>query len=508
MYSCQYLGLQNSQAETFSDEEQSLVNLSVPDLPVPSGARGLLGFSDGHLSVPPSPPISASYPASPASCFPSICDDGPSLNPQSSVTLDSTEFSLLSHFLTHTSQTVPYDHVDLYALSVGIPNLAFYSKPVMSSLLSLAAACKCHDIARRAQNPMDPRTLAEIRDLLAFAERHHGASLQHIQAAILTQGCYDNVLANAALMVLYTSASHAVRVHLTATAQRTGQQLPIDVLLQHSSSHWILFTRAAHTASMAVLNNHVFDAAKEDQTAPAPAPSPAAGPSRAESCSTAVLCPQGGPSESTRNAFLPVVASTYVRALEGLRRKAESTLSSSSCSYLELQACLETLPVLEMRASTALGPREGSSNEGEAASAEESMAFGGNSRVSEWIGKYMVRVTSMTSSTALRRIVMSFLNLAPVGYLNLVQTVLDLPSDEVPSLDAAHLLAMDIFAHWLVLVMLLDGVWWIGEIGHWELGKAISLIKSQNWLDPAAHGGQPWWPESMYLVKRELTCHS
>lgn len=132
----------------------------------------------------------------------------------------------------------------------------------------------------------------------------------------------------------------------------------------------------------------------------------------------------------------------------------------------------------------------------------------------------MISVTSMESPQILRRIIMSFLNKAPAEYLNLVQSVLDSPSaetraenrmtrdspgTEVPLLDATHLLAMDIFAHWLVLVMLLDGVWWIRDIGEWELGQVVSLMKTQDLPSQSADIGQTWWPETMYLVKRELT---
>ncbi|KAE8312648.1 Alpha/Beta hydrolase protein [Aspergillus transmontanensis] len=134
--------------------------------------------------------------------------------------------------------------------------------------------------------------------------------------------------------------------------------------------------------------------------------------------------------------------------------------------------------------------------------------------VSPWVASYMISVTSMESPRVLRRIIMSFLNRAPAEYLDLVRSVLDSPcveaggensmtpdspGTEASSLSAAHLLAMDIFAHWLVLVMLLDGVWWIGDIGQWELSRVVSLIKTQNVLTQ-----ETWWPESMYLVKREL----
>lgn len=64
--------------------------------------------------------------------------------------------------------------------------------------------------------------------------------------------------------------------------------------------------------------------------------------------------------------------------------------------------------------------------------------------------------------------------------------------------------AMDIFAHWLVLMCLLDGVWWIGGIGMWELGRVVSYMKG---LCGGEDGqiAEAWWPASMYAIRTELT---
>lgn len=64
---------------------------------------------------------------------------------------------------------------------------------------------------------------------------------------------YDEVFANAALMVLYASASHSMRVQLASSAKQTNWYLLDELFPQHLQ--WILFTRAAHTASAAVLND-------------------------------------------------------------------------------------------------------------------------------------------------------------------------------------------------------------------------------------------------------------
>ncbi|KAE8139266.1 hypothetical protein BDV38DRAFT_281428 [Aspergillus pseudotamarii] len=520
MYRCRYPSHDNNVSEQESTHSPvpdshappKSVSTIVPGLGSPS-AR-----SSDRLSVP-SPP-SSGQPTTSARL--STDEERVEVDPEFPGTLDATELGLLAHYITHTSQTIPCDDLDLYALSVGVPNLAFHSKAVLSSLLALAAACKSHDIAKRAQTLLDHQSLMEIGELLALAERHHRASLRHIQAAMRNSDSYDFVLANAALMVLYASASHSIRVHLAATAKQCGQRLPDELLPQHSQ--WISFTRAAHTASTAVLNDIAGPVDKVQSAVSSPAidtapnvPTPVFG-------STAVLSPQDGPSHTTKRLFLPLVASTYTRAFEGLRRRAESTAAHlkrsepSACNDLQLDVSLETVSVLEQCAFLALSTREG--KEGVEVPSNQALSSAGFSRVSPWVARYMISVTSMESPRVLRRIIMSFLNKAPADFLNLVRLVLDSPSveasaqrwmiqdspgAEVPSLSATHLLAMDIFAHWLVLVMLLDGVWWIGDIGQWELSQIMSWMKTQNLLGWSVDTGETWWPESMYLVKRELT---
>lgn len=443
------------------------------------------------------------------------------MEPDSPIALDARELDLLAHYLTHTSQIIPVDDVDHYALSVGVPNLAFKCKAVMSSLLALAAACKSHDLAKQSQTSPSRQNLTEIGELLDLAERHHRSSLSHIQAAMQSADSYDSILANAALMVLYVSASHSVRIHLAATAKQCGRRLPNEVLPQHSQ--WISFTRAAHTASSAVLND-VVGAAERDLTATTGAVVDAwSKSSGAAGSSTVVLTPQDGPSENTKQLFLPIVASTYRRALETLHSRADAAAAllkgpdPSDYKYVQLQACLETVSVLEKCASAALSERGNESVDGPESQA---LSFDGLSSVSPWVARYMISVTSMKSPRVLRRIIMSFLTKVPTEYLSLVQSVLDAPATEVraqdwmtrdsartevPSLSETHLLAMDIFAHWLVLVMLLDGVWWLGDTGEWELGQIVSLMKAWKSSGQSADTGGTWWPESMYLVKRELT---
>ncbi|KAE8381329.1 hypothetical protein BDV26DRAFT_255752 [Aspergillus bertholletiae] len=522
MYKCRYY---HNDASDSNLSEQDATHLPVPDSHVsPNGPNAVAPgsgspspISSRGLSLPTPP--SGGGPPSASSLGTGV--ESLVLDCHSSSNLDAIELSLLAHYLTHTSQTIPIDDLDLYSLSVGVPNLALKSQAVMSSLLALAAACKSHDIAKEAQTLLDHRSLMQIQGLLTLAERHHRASLRHIQEAMHDADSDDYVLANSALMVLYASANHSIRVHLATTAKHSALQLPDEVLPQHSQ--WISFTRAAHTASTAVLS-HIMEAAENIPGASThPATDTGSDIQTRGLCPTSVLSPQEGPSENTKRLFLPLVVSTYSRALASLRRRAESTAAilqrsgPSTRNDAQLQASLDTLPVLEQCASLALSTT--GSSRGLNVPRNQPRAFDRLSRVSLWVARYMISVTSMESPWALRRIIMSFLNKAPTEYLNLVRSVLDSttearsgpwtpqgsPGTETPSLHATHFLAMDIFAHWLVLVMLLDGVWWIGDIGQWELSQLMPLMKAPNVLGWSVDARETWWPESMYLVKRELT---
>lgn len=107
----------------------------------------------------------------------------------------------------------------------------------------------------------------------------------------------------------------------------------------------------------------------------------------------------------------------------------------------------------------------------------------------------------------------SFLHRVPSIYVDSIIQLLDEISDRSsqtntpspgyftpsPVFDEQRIVAAEIFAHWLVFMMLLDGVWWIGDIGMWELGKLVSFMESAGWVDE-----QTWWPSNMYRIKKSI----
>ncbi|UKZ79854.1 hypothetical protein TrVFT333_007617 [Trichoderma virens FT-333] len=411
---------------------------------------------------------------------PSVAPEGP----QASFSLNSEELELLSHYITHTSRIIPFNAEELHALHVGIPNLAFGSRPVMGSILALSAVCKCYDIVRHSPAPLE--RIEDIKRLLFLADEHHRSSLGQIQAAIYGDHV-DTVLANAALM-----------------------------------SQWITSIRAAYVAYVGLQNSTSQDLI-DDLSSPPAATSDDAVLHKTTLLGDDLYTPEDGPSEGTRNLLLPIVSATYRTALEKLNAQArivwidqcDSNFQAPKVVDSGLQACLTSLELLEELFNKVFASDQPSPEPSQSEFASSAFHLGKLERASPWLRKYLANVTSAIPSKLWRRTITAFLNHVPLEYLQLVQSALDhMPvavnqadstsTDKSALLGTTQQLAINIFAHWLVLVMLLDGVWWIGGIGQWELGRILSFTEAQGWITEYRGTGETWWPESMFAVQKAI----
>ncbi|KAL6816314.1 hypothetical protein V8C40DRAFT_254952 [Trichoderma camerunense] len=431
--------------------------------------------------------------------------------------LNSEDLELLSHYISHTSRVIPFNAEELYALHVGMPNLAFGSRPVMGSVLALSAVCKCYDILKGSSAPFE--RIDDMKRLLALADEHHRSSLHQMQGA-LYGGHFDTVLANAALMVLYSLSGHCVRVMLTKKAVRCGITLSNEMLpLQ---SQWITSIRAAYVAYVGLLNSGNNELEND-----LPSPHSVAGDDATFHTTPMLgdnlLNPEDGPSEGTKKLLLPIVSATYGAAMEKLTAHAQAVWIGQYDSNFHapknpdsgLQACLTAVELLDNLFNTVFASDESISESSQSTTVPSTSHLGKLENASPWLRKYIAHVISVTPTRMLRRTIMTFLSRVPLEYLQLVQSALDyIPvpgqqndsacSNNAVPLGQAQQLAMSIFAHWLVLAMLLDGVWWIGTIGQWELGRILSFMETQGWMTESIETGEPWWPESMYAVQKAI----
>lgn len=451
-------------------------------------------------------------------------------------TLTPTEFDLLKHYLEHTSRDLTVDADDQYTLQVGIPNLAIQSKPLMKSILALAAVCKCSDIINQRHGP-------QVLELLSLANQYHTESLRDIQATLPEAKQYDNILANAAIMGMYGSASHNTRIWLAKTVtfvdQRLGDSLGDSV---PQLPQWISLVRAVHLAYVGLLNNRPGTA--EIGHIPARSPISPLG-SGGMQCEYNVSSrgEHSRPDQSrvalTNHPLYPILACTVGSAMTKLHDKARDMSIVQDSSPLtsfydleppapgskdELQACHAALAIFkDIVADTFPAGDSTQVTHANLALDVDIEPMGHLCEVSPWLRRFTASITSMVPSRLPRRTIVAFIHRVSPRYLSLVEEMLNIyqaeppPSDEmeeiwglppmVPEPSMAHQLAMEIFAHWLVLVILLDNVWFIGGIGSWELGRVVASRNEVRWRTCLWKKEEDWWPESMFKVSRQLDKH-
>lgn len=415
---------------------------------------------------------------------------------------------LLSHYISHTSRIIALDQEELYALRVGFTNLAFRCKAVMSSILALAATCRCRDMVQHGSPSSHDMDL--IQELFSFAEHHNETSLELVQDIISSGQNYDYVLANAALMVLYGMANYSLRIQM---AESPLAAISLPQRFMPMPSQWIHLVRAAHLAYDGLLNSplHSKDYSPQDSLLDYQYPCPELGGGHDE------IVPEDGPTEETRQLLFPIIAATRHGAFNLLRERVESASTGMDNTCPELATCLSALRTLDAVVQEVFSSKASSESSCSSHSdgSFQSHFSGCLSKVTPWVRSYLARVTSATRPGPLRRTVTSFLNRVPGDFLNIVQAALDLipPVGEIGlenmspgsydtvDLNMEKLLALEIYTHWLVLVMLLDGVWWIGKIGRWDLGRIACFLKARELVN------QSWWPESMMNIANELSKH-
>jgi hypothetical protein len=434
--------------------------------------------------------------------------------------LDPAESELFSHYLEHTARSVAADSADLYALGTEIRRLVSESRIIMHSVLALAAIHKCSTIIQDPNHRQNNYT--SVTHLLHTAEQYHREVLQQAQSDVEHMRRYDHVMLNAALMVLYSCASHSVQISLmgggAGNAYMPGSFRPGDL-------QWFSMIRAIQSAYSGLANTKPESLDGDDLKNPHQEQIYSVDMPRSP-LNEIDLSGATGPTMRTRRLFLPIVAATWNGALDRLDATAERIQTSElpgAKEVVEYQMCTQALRLLRsifMEVFTARTFSQASSpnSDGTPGPAKHSKVDE-IAKLEPWLRDYLARITSKAPHLPLRRTIMAFVHRLPNGYTELVQNAIDVTSQNhdvddgvknslLCSIEKLSLqrLAVDIFAHWLVLVMLLDGIWWIGDIGTWELEQAISAMSLLNRLDrsPYLCG---WWPSSMYITKLEIDQH-
>ncbi|KAM7182762.1 hypothetical protein V8F33_014041 [Rhypophila sp. PSN 637] len=442
-------------------------------------------------------------------CQPGLCRAScPVVPPPPGPASDHSE--LWGHFNAHTSQTLTFEDEDLYALQVGIPSLVKDCPALAATVLSVAATCSCVDIISHAA-PI-PGDRERVIELLGQANRHHLHSLQTMQRVIAAGGPapheeYDHILANAWLMAAYGTASHRLRIWLHKT-QPAGQ--PLEEQFLPNQSGWITMFQTVHTVYTSLLrqSQESREASAEsgheispfgdfwtgegvlNETTSTPI-TPAANP---VPFSEEIILTAGGPMPLSRHVLFSILVSTSEDAFQSLSSSLSSIeiLSNIVTQVQNTSSSAQTISQEPKNTGPQFGPSCGS----------PPSQFG---EVSPWLRRYLSRALAVAPSRSLRRLLMAFLYRVPRPFLDTIKTLLDsfpldtsLDESSSASQNTANTqgmldaLALDVFAHWLAFTLLLDGVWFIGDVGSWELSRIVGMDNIDD-----RTGGQ-WWPGRIY----------
>ncbi|OIW32302.1 hypothetical protein CONLIGDRAFT_698949 [Coniochaeta ligniaria NRRL 30616] len=417
------------------------------------------------------------------------------------ITMSDVEAKLLDHYLTHTCHIISFDEQDHLPLHVGIPELAMRCRPLMDSVLALAAACECCDIIDGATGNVKTLGVEQtdrILELLTFSERRHGDSLRGVQSLISDPDSRASVLANAALITIYGSASHQIRLWLFKATRRCRSD-PLPYIYRPYLVQWIYLFKSVYLAC-----NGLQDTVYGPDT---PTSTILSHSSQVEPLPIIVQ-----PSTITSHSLFEVMVTTWDHALESLSARAELVLTAEPSSHAH--TCSQALRALDSLAAQLFSvndPLPFMTMRKDSVSPLDVSPLAQISRVPSWLHMYLARATCQAPSIPLRRTrtVMAFVNRVPADYLTLVETSLNYIN--APELDdvgssksqstSSYQLAMDILAHWLVFVMLLDGLWWIGETGPWELELVISVVRTKDWGADLIEEEGEWWPEEMLMIR-------
>ncbi|OQO01643.1 hypothetical protein B0A48_12679 [Cryoendolithus antarcticus] len=130
-----------------------------------------------------------------------------------------------------------------------------------------------------------------------------------------------------------------------------------------------------------------------------------------------------------------------------------------------------------------------------------------------WLRRFVQSAVSASGIRPLRYAILNFVQRAPTGFIELIRRELGddarisccalVPTAELPPRCNGQLpvIALDIFAHWLVLLLLLDEVWWIGPIGDFELGRLterVAELRSDERENKVS--STDWWPGRMHAM--------
>ncbi|RYP48189.1 hypothetical protein DL768_005889 [Monosporascus sp. mg162] len=363
---------------------------------------------------------------------------------------------------------------------------------VSYSLQALSAVCMCCDMI----DEEPPPSLDAVNHTLMTGYRLYNLASEQMRDLIAQSNTSTSemelLLASAVLLVPFTTASQQVS-HWISSKSKTNKS---HKLLSTTPRDVIVMMRGIRTTVQA-LDSRESSAPPETRLA--------------IDTSSPLLSVDGStaPPPSRTHIMFPIIAATSQAALSKLQERLKCLLHSDvGHERNQLSACAAAFECLVNIRNETFSHSDSSAPRSTGLAAKEP-------RTGSWLRCYASRHVIPRPTEPLTRPFLDFLVQAPQAYLDLVLPLLDqrlesppVSSDTSAQLTMEQALALDIYAHWSVLMFLVEEEsWWIGKLPTITLTGMVNRY-GDNFVGrlwpQESHRQEQWWPGSMLRVLREV----
>lgn len=384
-----------------------------------------------------------------------------------------------------------------------MPQLALRSTTVLHSLLAASAVCLCHDLVSKEVPP----AIDAVNQILLTGYRHYNLAIQQIRESMSSRISLDPgiLLASAILLVPFATASQRIN-HWMSSSSVTGDSrkllstTPRDVIVIMRAIRTMLETQRSGTSNPGQSNSVEYD-----------------DPALEKALSTPL-------NTSRTHVMFPILAATIQPALAKLQQRLDAALFNLNDGKEELlSGCATAFQVLQSIVNKVFSPpNDGKFLAGTPTDNSFELKHAKLPQIPPWLQSYARKATGPLSTDPLTSLFLGFLIQVPQAYLDIAIPLLDQrlespfrESDVVLNGNAAELtvvqaLVLDIYAHWSVLMFLVEEEsWWIGDLPIVTLSGMVNRY-GNNFVGMLCSGmadSEAWWPGSMLAILREVKRH-
>ncbi|KAL4740011.1 hypothetical protein BDV11DRAFT_186356 [Aspergillus similis] len=431
--------------------------------------------------------------------------------------IDSSDTGLYHHYLQHTSRNLTANQLDHHALQICLLTLALRSRTVYHSLLALSAACMCCDLIYRDPPP----EVITVSEILMTGYRHYNLASERLRELISRPSAAnaEPLLAAPPLLVPFVTSSQQINHWISNRTAGGGQQ--VRKRLSSTPRDVIVISRGISATIKAL----------ETSTSPYPQlATPEALDSMDEYGAIAVSPSSSSfPPPSHSHPMYTIIKSTSQAAFAKLQDRISVALLYDPAN-LSLVACADAFKVLSTLRTGVFPPDPSSPPLPLPPSMTQMPTL---PQVPLWLVTFTARPSTPSATDHMTRPFLSFLVHAPQAYFDFVMPLLDqrlegpAPSragstDEARpglELNVEQALALDVYAHWSVLMFLVsEESWWIGKLPDITLTGLVNRFGDdfvrRLWPDDGGRadgegegegeGAGEWWPGSMLRIHGEI----